>query len=406
MASPSGTDNSKTGPQPSGTSVHQGLSPTIIGHYSMTGEIQDFDGSNCAQIVIDWDEASEKKLKTPMDLNMAMDKVQRKNMKNHFNDRLKKLQHWILEHSECMNAKPNFVTSRGVMQRLLTSIYPQEEHLVLHATKIGETIFLLRVPSKKEMQEQENASEEQQKNSHYGFKFEQFMTDGADPSTGNNENKSYYVIVQAELANEADFNTLLYEAEVDGMNKKFYKDDRLPNCDELIELKTGMLKVGAMEQSLKPYKMRNTWAQCWPVGIPLVVCGFRDEGGVVGRIRSFRVADLPRDSQKFKNKIDFSPDKMVNALNEFLEWAKTEVKDDEVVYELTVTQPLLTSKGQTVKQPQLVIEGHTAKKPRLLDDFSVKQPPLDKAEDPFRSSRLSPTSQFLLPDFVQAMRSN
>ncbi|XP_018014632.1 decapping nuclease DXO homolog [Hyalella azteca] len=353
MASPSGTENS--------SSVL--FSPTIIGHYSMTGEIQDFDGRNCAQIVIDWDEASEKKLKTPMDLNMAMDKVQRKNMKNHFNDRLKKLQQWILEHPECMNAKPNFVTSRRVMRRLLTSIYPQEEHLVLHATKIGETIFLIRVPSKKEMQEQENASEEQQKNSSYGFKFEQFMTYGADPSTGNDENKSYYVIVQAELANH----TLLYEAEADGVIKEFYKVDRLPNLSKLIELKTGMLKFDAMEQSLNPYKMRDTWAQCWPVGIQRVVCGFRDGSGVVRRIRSFRVKDLPDLQKKFKNKIDFSPDKMENSLSEFLQWAKTEVKDDEAVYELTVKQP----------QP---------------------------GEDRFHCSRLSPASLLLLPDFVKEMR--
>ncbi|XP_018019735.1 uncharacterized protein LOC108676193 isoform X2 [Hyalella azteca] len=411
--------------QSSGTSVRRKLSPTIIGHYSMTGEDQAFDGRNCAKIDMSWVKASGKKyLKTRMDLN----EVQLEDMKDDNNDSLKNLQQWILENPECMSPKPHFVTTRRVMRYLLTSIYPQmDELLVIHATKIGETIYMYHVASEKEEQKDKSVSgkkrknserteEDKRKDSSYGFKFERCMEHGSKASTGNNGNKSYYVVVQAKLelerSSKPDHYTLLYKAEVDGMNKDFYTDDikQHPNVAALIELKTcqlkidagardkkkkqtgklnvdakdkkktGMPKFDAEKQYLKPYTMRNAWAQCWSVGIPSVVCGFRDKSGVVWCLRSFRVDDLPDLQKRNFNKIDFSPDEMENGLIKFLQWAKTEVKDDEVVYELTVTQP------------------------RLLDNFSVKQPPPDK--DRFRSSRLSPASQFLLLDFVQEMRSN
>ncbi|XP_018006709.1 decapping and exoribonuclease protein [Hyalella azteca] len=335
------------------------LSPTIIGHFSLDCNRQFHDdGRNLARIAIDWDEACEKAVY--LDLNLAMEDVRRMNMEDFFNEngKLTHVQQWIMRHPQSMCPKPDFVTSRYVARHLLTSIYSSET-LKLRATRVGETIFMCQVISDDQLR-QLNASEDQLRMASRGLKFEQFMTDGSDPSTGNDENESYCVIVRTQLSEHS----LLYGAEVDGMDKKLYSSNRLPRPTDLIELKTHRLSR-ARTQSLPKYKMRETWVQCALVGIPRVVCGFRDDRGVVRRLRSFRVANLPSDSQGF-----FSPDAMVTALNELLQWAKTEVEDDDpqAVYELSVT-------GRV-----------------------------------FHSRRLSPaeadTARFLSPDFVKAMLSN
>ena len=40
--------------------------------------------------------------------------------------------------------------------------------------------------------------------------------------------------------------------------------------------------------------MKKWWAQSWLVGIPVVVCGYRDNEGIVKSLEAFEVADMPR----------------------------------------------------------------------------------------------------------------
>lgn len=39
------------------------------------------------------------------------------------------------------------------------------------------------------------------------------------------------------------------------------------------------------------------WAQSFLVGIPKVVCGFRDDDGIIHNLQNFRTVDIPRESQ-------------------------------------------------------------------------------------------------------------
>lgn len=39
------------------------------------------------------------------------------------------------------------------------------------------------------------------------------------------------------------------------------------------------------------------WAQSFLVGIPKIVCGFRDNEGIVQHIQQFKTVDIPRESQ-------------------------------------------------------------------------------------------------------------
>lgn len=39
------------------------------------------------------------------------------------------------------------------------------------------------------------------------------------------------------------------------------------------------------------------WAQSFLVGVPKIVCGFRDDDGIVKQVQQFKTATIPHDSQ-------------------------------------------------------------------------------------------------------------
>lgn len=45
------------------------------------------------------------------------------------------------------------------------------------------------------------------------------------------------------------------------------------------------------------YKLMKWWAQSFLVGIPKIVCGFRDDDGIITNLQNFRTVDIPRESQ-------------------------------------------------------------------------------------------------------------
>ena len=39
------------------------------------------------------------------------------------------------------------------------------------------------------------------------------------------------------------------------------------------------------------------WAQSFLVGVPRIVCGFRDDEGIVRSLQTFRTSEIPRETQ-------------------------------------------------------------------------------------------------------------
>ena len=39
------------------------------------------------------------------------------------------------------------------------------------------------------------------------------------------------------------------------------------------------------------------WAQSFLVGVPKIVCGFRDDDGIIQNLQTFRTIDIPKESQ-------------------------------------------------------------------------------------------------------------
>lgn len=45
------------------------------------------------------------------------------------------------------------------------------------------------------------------------------------------------------------------------------------------------------------YKLMKWWAQSFLVGVPKIVCGFRDDDGIVKNMQYFKTSMIPHDSQ-------------------------------------------------------------------------------------------------------------
>ena len=45
------------------------------------------------------------------------------------------------------------------------------------------------------------------------------------------------------------------------------------------------------------YKQMKWWAQSFLVGVPRVICGFRDDEGIVKNLQTFKTAEIPHDTQ-------------------------------------------------------------------------------------------------------------
>jgi len=62
-----------------------------------------------------------------------------------------------------------------------------------------------------------------------------------------------------------------------------------------VELKTQMLLQNPrIENSFKRTKLLHVWIQSFLAGVPYIVCGFRDERGVVRQLQQYRTLDLPK----------------------------------------------------------------------------------------------------------------
>ncbi|KAK7074363.1 hypothetical protein SK128_026899 [Halocaridina rubra] len=147
----------------------------------------------------------------------------------------------------------------------------------------------------------------------------------SDISEPVNENVEYAVVMRSRLGDHS----LVYCAEVDGVDPKKY---RTPHSDlsAFVELKTNKsLDTDRDIFNLHKYKMMKWWGQSYLVGIPTVICGFRDSSGIVHSLKAFQVDSLPSVGKEH-----WKPQIMKYFLSDFLAFIKKQVliDDPKVVY--------------------------------------------------------------------------
>lgn len=116
---------------------------------------------------------------------------------------------------------------------------------------------------------------------------------GADPTEGHDENKEYCCVLRSRLA----LHSLVYGAEVDGAEPTRYNPPHA-HLTPFVELKTTKEIVSDRhKQILHKFKFQKWWSQSFLVGIPRVICGFRDDSGVVRSLQTFAVSTMPTQCQ-------------------------------------------------------------------------------------------------------------
>lgn len=233
-----------------------------------------------------------------------------------------------MESSSVLNT--DFLTYRGIITKIMSSPYEKREGWCIVATKYKGTIYLFEYMTEKKRQEELNRDEKSNMFSFGGFRFEYYITVPADPEANDDDldfqhHNEYCCIARTRLGNHS----LAYGAEMDCVENQKQAAD--PELSDFVEIKTTRVVDNKRQwDNLVRFKMFKWWAQCYLIGIPTLVCGYRDDNMVVREIEILKVSDMPKMAKAF-----WSPDVCLRFLNRFLDFVKLNVTEDDpnVMYE-------------------------------------------------------------------------
>jgi len=192
-------------------------------------------------------------------------------------------------------------------------------------------IYLCAFDTEDSVHRRETATERDKVMSSWGYKFEQYMTSDTPSSAPNlsapvNEKEEYCIILKGRL----NSHTFLYGAEVDGKDPDCLKNHTPESTKSYIELKTSrIITSDRQNRNFCRFKLLKWWLQSFLIGIPKIICGFRNDHGIVKNLTLFPVNDIPKMAQNM-----WSPASCLNFGSHFLDYVKSCVKKDNpcVVY--------------------------------------------------------------------------
>ncbi|XP_077536456.1 decapping and exoribonuclease protein-like [Haemaphysalis longicornis] len=227
-------------------------------------------------------------------------------------------------------AKTDFVVNRGLLARIACTPYEEVEDWRLVACRHGGTLYLCQVMTDacRLQRLNDKADPRSDRMTFWGYKFEQFM--GACEPDGKpdvlevlDENDECCIVVRSCL----ESHSLLMGAEVDCFDPLALQRCRFADGSSTagyVELKTSApCLVEYQASKFRRYKFLRWWAQCFLVGIPRVICGFRDEAGIVRCVEEFDVLEMPRESKRL-----WSDAVCLNFCDQVLSFIKRHVTED------------------------------------------------------------------------------
>ncbi|XP_038067147.1 decapping and exoribonuclease protein-like [Patiria miniata] len=187
----------------------------------------------------------------------------------------------------------DFIAWRGHFTKFLCTPNENREGWEMAVTLFRGTIYISEVETEQDRQHRLEMNHWEKQCMYGGYKFEQYVTsDGKkapDPSQPVNNIEAFCTVVRSDLG---PFK-LLYSGEVDCLQP----GSTLKPPENYLELKTSRKwYTHKNESSFYRYKLLKWWAQSFLVGIPEVICGFRDDDGVVQEIKHFKTMEMPKHS--------------------------------------------------------------------------------------------------------------
>ena len=181
------------------------------------------------------------------------------------------------------------------------------------AVKYRNTIYMHREESDDQMWRRRHATEKDLRMSSWGYKFEQFMCadeDGLDTDVNRRPANPEPVVESEEFCcvyrTRLGPHSIVFGAEMDAIQPRSDgevigdKETIDLNEDTFVELKTSRnIEHEGQERSFCRFKLLKWWCQSFLVGIPEVICGFRDDDGLVHTITQFDMKDIVRKGSEY-----------------------------------------------------------------------------------------------------------
>ncbi|XP_047523354.1 decapping nuclease DXO homolog [Pieris napi] len=267
------------------------------------------------------------------DLNLLVEEAQRKPPEHDV--KLNDLIQFLSNNEKRLNLRtPNKLDSatifcyRGLMTCVANSPYENDPWIIVALLFKGNIYLCARDTEVKKLQKK-IMNERDKLFTSWGFKFEQYILSDKphvkpNPNVPNNEMEEFSCVFKTTL----NSHKIIYGAEMDGIrcDKKEVPeapktvDDVLHYLQdkEFIELKTNRhLEFPHQQRSYRRYKTRKWWCQSFLVGIDTILCGFRNDNGIVENLQTINVKDLPKMSKEY-----WDPNVCFNFLDTFFVYVK------------------------------------------------------------------------------------
>ncbi|XP_076075179.1 decapping and exoribonuclease protein-like [Mytilus galloprovincialis] len=217
----------------------------------------------------------------------------------------------------------DFICWRGLLTKLLCTPYENRDDWLIAITKYNNTIYMCEFETEHRKKNKADMTERQDEMSCWGWKFEQYVTadkpDGSPVTTEPvNNNEEYSTVVRSRL----ESHSLVFSGEVDAI-------DTTSGCEgcKYVEFKTNReIEYNRQRQNFQRFKLIKWWAQSYLVGIPKIVCGYRDDDGIVHRLETINTLDIPNQLQEMRD--PWKPNVSLNFLDQLLAFIKANVTED------------------------------------------------------------------------------
>ncbi|KAM3966544.1 decapping and exoribonuclease protein [Aphomia sociella] len=277
--------------------------------------------------------------------------------------------------------KANFYCYRGLMTCIACTPYENNEAWKIAVILYKGNIYLCARDTEEKLRRKRNMTAQEKQFTSWGYKFEQFLlSDRPDtdptPNVPVDENKEFSLIFKTYL----NRHKIIYGAEMDGIRCDGEPMECPPISDgpeaviqylstkEFVELKTSRhIEYKKQDKSFRRYKTKKWWCQSFLVGIETILCGFRNDYGIVEELRTYRTKDLKKMSEQY-----WDANACFNFLDDFFTYVKRclarEIRlkhGDEAVNKLQ-TLPMIT----------LLLEWSPRSPVRVAENYSYEDDPI------------------------------
>jgi len=288
--------------------------PNIIGEFSLNGK-REF----CA------DRSQLQLLKRPpdkdsvsFDLNVGL---QSRISKSWESEGLDTMLSWILKNRSKFGAdslNTDFISFRGLLRLLLNTPYEQRDPWIIRVTRWRGTIYLLQEQTDEEKEKKKRMTDRDRKFTYWGYKFEHYLSRNPEPGPVN-ENEEFCCMFRTRIGGLS----LMYGAEMDGYDADQPAPNQPLQPNKFVEYKTSrIVETDRQDRTFRKFKLIKWWAQSFLVGIEEILCGWRDDRGIVHDVESFKVSKVSGLGVEWKANV------CANFLHTFLTFLADNIKSD------------------------------------------------------------------------------